>query len=82
MKKNTIKITTLAAALLSLLWIFGFAWSIQDFYYGKSDKVEETVNVDKNKGAEHFKIPFRSLHSETPLQEVPAMFPEKDTWVS
>jgi lysophospholipase L1-like esterase len=53
LKKGTIKITTLTASLLSLLWIFGLAWSIQDFYYGKADKVEETVNADKNKGAEH-----------------------------
>lgn len=44
MKKNTIRITTLTAALLTLLWIFGFAWSIQDFYYGKSED-RKNMNV-------------------------------------
>ena len=36
LKKNATRITTIVAVLLSLLWIFGLAWSIQDFYYGKA----------------------------------------------
>ncbi|MBB6446961.1 GDSL-type esterase/lipase family protein [Bacillus benzoevorans] len=53
MKKSTIKITTLTAAILSLLWIFGFAWSVQDFYFGKSEDTEKTTvknNLEKPTG--------------------------------
>lgn len=43
MKKGIIKVTTLTAAILSLIWIYGFVWSIQDFYYGKSEDTEKTT---------------------------------------
>jgi len=52
LKKSTIKITMLTAALLSLLWLFGFTWSIQDFYYEKADEIEGTIAADKDKETE------------------------------
>lgn len=36
MKKKTTLITTFIAVTLSLLWIFSFGWSIQDFFAGKT----------------------------------------------
>ena len=47
MKKNATRITTIVAVLLSLLWIFGLAWSIQDFYYGKEAVAEEKEPSEK-----------------------------------
>ena len=47
LKKNATRITTIVAVLLSLLWIFGLAWSIQDFYYGKADETEEKEPSEK-----------------------------------
>ena len=47
MKKNATRITTIVAVLLSLLWIFGLAWSIQDFYYGKAAVAEEKEPSEK-----------------------------------
>jgi lysophospholipase L1-like esterase len=39
--------TTIVAVLLSFLWIFGLAWSIQDFYYGKAATMKETKPIEK-----------------------------------
>lgn len=48
MKKNTARITTVIASLLSLLWLFGFAWSIEDFYNGKAETIEtKPVETEK-----------------------------------
>ena len=47
MKKNATRITTIVAVLLSLLWIFSLAWSIQDFYYGKEAVAEEKKPFEK-----------------------------------
>ncbi|WP_159433442.1 SGNH/GDSL hydrolase family protein [Bacillus tuaregi] len=41
MKKYTARVTTIIAALLSLLWVFGFAWSIEDFYNGEVEALEK-----------------------------------------
>lgn len=48
LKKNAARITTIIAAFLSLLWLFGFAWSIEDFYNGKAETIEkEPVKTEK-----------------------------------
>lgn len=52
MKKSTIRVTTITAALLSLLWLFAFVWSLQDFYYGTGDDTDETIAADLNKEEE------------------------------
>ncbi|WP_428910511.1 SGNH/GDSL hydrolase family protein [Niallia sp. Krafla_26] len=41
MKNTSVRITTIIAVLLSFLWIFGFAWSIQDSTFGHGEDVEE-----------------------------------------
>lgn len=53
LKKNAAQMTTIVAVLLSFLWIFGLAWSIQDVYSGKAastdkeptEKVTEQINT-------------------------------------
>ncbi len=49
MKKNAARITTIIAALLSLLWLFGFAWSIEDFYNGKAETIEKEPAENESK---------------------------------
>ena len=45
MKKNTTPMTTIIAVCLSLLWIFGLAWSIQDSYYGEAAVTEKEAPI-------------------------------------
>jgi lysophospholipase L1-like esterase len=40
-KKRITRITTITAILLSLIWILGFIWSIQDFYYGSETDTDK-----------------------------------------
>ena len=53
LKKNPAQMTTIVAVLLSFLWIFGLAWSIQDVYSGKAASTDkepiEKVTEQKNK---------------------------------
>lgn len=47
LKNSTTQITVTLAVLLTLLWIFGFTWTIQDIYYGsaaESSPKEEPKN--------------------------------------
>ena len=45
MKNTTVRITTIIAALLSLLWLFGFAWSLQDSTFGHAVNLEKESTV-------------------------------------
>lgn len=49
MRKNATRMITSIAALLSLLWLFGFAWSIGDFYNGKAEIIEKSPSKNESK---------------------------------
>ena len=41
LKNTKVRITTIIAVLLSIIWIFGFSWTIQDSTLGKAKGIEE-----------------------------------------
>ena len=49
LKNTALRITTIVAVLLSLLWIFGLAWTIQDSTFGKAEGNKGTNNSDQLK---------------------------------
>ena len=43
LKNATLRISTIVAVLLTLLWIFGLAWTIQDSTFGKAKEIKENT---------------------------------------
>ena len=41
LKNTKVRITTIIAVLLSIIWIFGFAWTIQDSTFGQAEGLED-----------------------------------------
>ena len=43
LKNSALRISTTVAVLLTLLWIFGLAWTIQDSTFGKAEEIKENT---------------------------------------
>jgi lysophospholipase L1-like esterase len=43
LKNSALRISTIVAVLLTLLWIFGLAWTIQDSTFGKAEEIKENT---------------------------------------
>ena len=43
LKNTALRISTIVAVLLTLLWIFGLAWTIQDSTFGKAEEIKENT---------------------------------------
>ena len=43
LKNAVLRISTIVAVLLTLLWIFGLAWTIQDSTFGKAKEIKENT---------------------------------------
>lgn len=52
LKKVSVQMTMAVAVLLTLLWVFGFSWAIQDSAFGGAEEIERTQPTTETKQTE------------------------------
>ncbi|WP_338471449.1 SGNH/GDSL hydrolase family protein [Niallia sp. XMNu-256] len=61
MKNTAVRITTIIAVLLSFLWLFGFAWTIQDSSFGQAEGIEENQSASELEQKENLDLTVLAL---------------------